>query len=53
MESTADNNNPSTHADIQTPLTANDKYSSLAKHGDKVFMNMEAKYSALKGYIDC
>ena len=23
------------------------------KHGDKAFTNMEAKSSALKGYIDC
>ena len=52
-ESTADNNTPSTHADIQTHLTRNDNLSSLAKHSDKAFMNMEAKISALKGYIDC
>ena len=52
-ESTADNNTPSTHADIQTPLTANKNISSLTKHSDKAFMNMEAKVSALKGYIDC
>ena len=52
-ESTADNNTPSTHADIQTPLTTNDNISSLTKHSDKAFMNMEAKFSALKGYIDC
>ena len=30
-ESTADNNAPSTHADIQTPLTTNDNISSLTK----------------------
>ena len=30
-ESTADNNTPSTHADIQTPLTTNDNISSLKK----------------------
>ena len=30
-ESTADNNTPSTHADIQTPLTTNDNISSLTK----------------------
>ena len=50
-ESTADNNTPSTHADNQTPLTTNDNLSSLAKHSDKTFMNMEAKFSALKEYI--
>ena len=27
--------------------------SSLTKSSDKAFMNMEAKFSALKGYIDC
>ena len=52
-ESTADNNTPSTHADIQTPLTTNDNISSLTKHSDKAFMNMEATFSALKGYINC
>ena len=52
-ESTAYNNTPSTHADIQTPFTTNDNLSSLTKHSDKAFMNMEAKFSALKGYIDC
>ena len=52
-ESTADNNTPSTHSDIQTPLTTNDNLFSLTKHSDKAFMNMEAKFSALKGYIDC
>ena len=52
-ESTADNNTRSTHADIQTPLTTNDDLSSLTKHSDKAFMNMEAKFSALKAYIDC
>ena len=46
-ESTADNNTPSTHADIQTPLTTNDNIPSLTKHSDK------AKFSALKFYIDC
>ena len=51
-ESTADNNTPSTHADIQTPLTTNDNLSSLTKHNDKAFMNIEAKFYALKGYID-
>ena len=45
-ESTTDNDTPSTPADIQTPLTINDKLSSLTK----AFMNMEAKFSALKGY---
>ena len=52
-ESTADNNTPSTHAEIQTPLTTNDNLSSLTKHSDKAFMNMEATFSALKCYIDC
>ena len=52
-ESTADNNTPSTHAEIQTPLTTNDNLSSLTKHSDKAFLNMEATFSALKGYIDC
>ena len=52
-ESTADNNTPSTHADIQTPLTTNGNLSSLTKHSDKTFMNLEAKFSALIGYIDC
>ena len=51
-ESIADNNTPSTHVDIQTPLTTNDDLSSLTKHSDKAFMNMEAKFFALKGYID-
>ena len=38
----------------QTPLTTNDNLSSLTKHSDKkAFMNMEAKFSALKGCIDC
>ena len=44
-ESTTDNDTPSTTADIQTPLTINDNLSSLTK----AFMNMEAKFSALKG----
>ena len=44
-ESTADNNTPSTHADIQNPQ-------NITKHSDKAFMNMEATFSALKGYID-
>ena len=52
-ESTADNNTPSTHAEIQTPLTTNDNLSSLTKHSDKAFLNMEATFSALKCYIDC
>ena len=52
-ESTADNNTPSTHADIQTPLTTNDNIPSLTKHSDKAFMNMKAKFSALKGYLNC
>ena len=52
-ESTADNNTLSTHVDIQTPLTTNYNLSNLTKHSDKAFMNMEAKFSALKGYIDC
>ena len=52
-ESTADNNSPSIHADIQTPLTTYDNISSLTKHSDKAFMNMEATFSALKGYINC
>ena len=51
-ESTADNNIPSTHADILTPLTTNDNISSLTKHSDKACMNMEAKFSIIKGYID-
>ena len=45
-ESTTDNDTPSNPADIQTPLTINDNLSSLTKP----FMNMEAKFSALKGY---
>ena len=53
VESTADNTTPSTHADIQTPLTTNENISSLTKHTDKDFMNMEAKFSALKCYVDC
>ena len=52
-ESTTDNNTPSTHADSQTPLATNGNLSSLTKHSDKAFMNMEAKFSALKDYIDC
>ena len=52
-ESTADNNTPSTHADIQTPFTTNYNLYSLTKHSDKAFMDMEAKFSALKVYIDC
>ena len=48
-QSTADNNTPSTNADIQTPLTTNDNLSSMTKHSDKAFMNMEATFSALKG----
>ena len=52
-ESTADNNTPSTHDDIQTPLTTKDNLSSLTKHSDEAFMNMEAKFSALESYIDC
>ena len=52
-ESTADNNTPSTNADIQILLTTNDNISSLTKHSNKAFMNMEAKFSALKVYIDC
>ena len=53
METTADNDTPSTHADIQTPLTTNDNLSSLTKYSDKTFTNMEAKFSALNVYIDC
>ena len=34
-------------------ITANGNLSILMKHGDKAFTNMEAKSSALKGYIDC
>ena len=52
-ESTAGNNTPSTHADIQTTISTNDNLSSLTKHSDKAFMNMEVKFSALKDYIDC
>ena len=33
-QSTADNNTPSTHADIQTPLTTNGNISSLTNHSD-------------------
>ena len=51
-ESTADNNSPSIHADIQTPLTTNGNISSLTKDSDKAFMNMEATFSVLKGYIN-
>ena len=47
-ESIVDNNTPLTHADIQTPLTTNDNLSSLTKHNNKAFMNMDAKFSALK-----
>ena len=47
VESTADNNTPSTHINIQTALTTNDTISSLTKHNDKAFMNMEAKCFAL------
>ena len=53
VESTADNTTPSTHADIQTPLTTNENISSLTKQSDKDFMNMEVKFSALEFYIDC
>ena len=52
-ESTADNNTLSSHADIQTPLSTNYNVSSLTKHSDQDFMNMEAKLFALKCYIDC
>ena len=52
-ESTADNNTPSTHADIQTALTTNNNLSSLTKQSDRAFMNIQAKFSALRGYIDC
>ena len=34
-------------------LPQNDNISSLAIHSNKAFMNMEAKFTALKGYIDC
>ena len=50
-ESTADNNTPPTYADIQAHLITNYNLSSLTKHSDKAFMNIEAKFSALKGYI--
>ena len=53
VESTTDNNIPSTHAEIHAPLTTNDHLSSLTKDSDEAFMNMEAKFSALKVYIDC
>ena len=43
-KSAADNNIPSTHADIQTPLSTNDNISSLTKHSDKAFMKMKAKF---------
>ena len=49
----SDNNTPSTHADIQIPLTTNDSVSSFTEHSDKALMTLEAKFSALKGYIDC
>ena len=52
-ESTADNNTPSTHADIQTPLITNDIIFPAWQNSDKVFMIIDAKFSALKGYIDC
>ena len=52
-ESTADNNTPSTHADIQTALTTNNNLSSLTKQSDRAFMNIQAKFSALRDYIDC
>ena len=52
-ESTANNNAPLTDADTQIPLTTNDNLFSMTKQSDQAFMNMEAKFSALKGYIDC
>ena len=52
-ESTANNNAPLTDADTQIPLTTNDNLFSMKKQSDQAFMNMEAKFSALKGYIDC
>ena len=52
-ESTANNNAPLTDADTQIPLTTNDNLFSMTKQSDQAFMNMEAKCSALKGYIDC
>ena len=57
-KSTANNNTPSIHADIQTPLITNDNLSSLTKHRNKAFMNMDfcflfSRFSVLKGYIDC
>ena len=51
-ESTADNYTPSTHTEIQIPLTTNDNFFSLRKHSGKAYMNMGATFSALKGYID-
>ena len=51
-ESTADNNTPSTHADIQTVLTTNNNLYSLTKQSDRAFMNIQARFSATKGYID-
>ena len=51
-ESTADNNTPSTHADIQTALTTNNNLYSLTKQSDRAFMNIQARFSATKGYID-
>ena len=50
-ESTADNDTRSTHVDTQTPLTTNDNISSLTKHSDKAFMNMEAKYNPHQNLI--
>ena len=52
-KSTANNHFPSTLADVQTLLTTNDNICSLTKNSDKIFMNMEAKCSALKSYTKC
>ena len=40
-ESTADNNTPLTHADIQTSLITKGNVSSLIKHSDRAFMKMK------------
>ena len=50
-ESAADINTPSTHDDIRTPLTTNENLSNLAKHGDKAFINMDTKCTALNDSI--
>ena len=43
-ESTADNNTPSTHADIQTPFTTNYNLYSLTKHSDKALWTWKLSF---------